>query len=390
MTRPLFVAVAALLVLVPLVPSGAAQTETQGSIETPPSPAGGTYLMKVRVENFMLTDPPAGGAAPNEPGRGHIVYTLNGAVCAAAANCGGPYATASATFEYKGLVPGDVVCAELVNHDGSSLEPRILMCESVGPTRLRITSAQPAVGEGKLSRDATVTVDVKGFVLRPVPTAATPLANEPLAGHVMYLLQRPGETSPTGCIGGCSGGTTYETHATSFTYRGVRDGDRLVVRLVNHDGSRLANNLEQVQIVGAPTVTAVSEPPRLEGDYTLRVAVANFLLTEAGVSGPTQAAQAGTGHIHYLIKRKDAASFVPCEAACAGGQPYATTALSFAFQDLKDGDEVAAELVTSDHHALSPAVRVTVTFAEKILPVPGFEFAFLALILAGLAVLRRR
>lgn len=109
------------------------------------------------------------------------------------------------------------------------------------------------------------------------------------------------------------------------------------------------------------------------GTYPMTVEVGDFRL--APVSA-TPANRAGEGHIHYLIN----------------GQPapgdYATNAKSFTFNNLKNGDEVGAELVNNDHSALSPK---TIATSKVGAGVPGFEpLVLLGALAVAISLVRRR
>lgn len=82
------------------------------------------------------------------------------------------------------------------------------------------------------------------------------------------------------------------------------------------------------------------------GSYTMKVDVSGFKLVEVG---STDQNTKGEGHIHYLLNGK------PADGA------YATTATSFTYEGLKEGDVLTVELVNNDHSSTDPKATSSLT-----------------------------
>lgn len=129
------------------------------------------------------------------------------------------------------------------------------------------------------------------------------------------------------------------------------------------------------------------------GTQTVSVDVDGFNL----VSFAGKDAKKGEGHIHYLVNGQDACT--AGKADCSAPTDYATTAKSFTFINLEEGDEITVELVLSDHTASGTdsngnlnggRVLDTATVSADSNDAPGFEIAALLAGLVGLAFLARR
>lgn len=129
------------------------------------------------------------------------------------------------------------------------------------------------------------------------------------------------------------------------------------------------------------------------GDSSITVSVDKFRL----VDFTGRDAVKGEGHIHYLVNGKDACS--AGKATCAAPTDYATTATTFKFKDLKEGDKITVELVLSNHGPsgtdsagnLDGKTRVlTEATVADSMGIPSVPFALLALGLVALAFVARR
>lgn len=134
-----------------------------------------------------------------------------------------------------------------------------------------------------------------------------------------------------------------------------------------------------------------------EGTQTVEVEVSNFKLVPFAGKMGTAAHVKGEGHIHYFVNGKDACS--AGKATCAAPTDYATTATSFTFKDLKEGDKVSVELVLSDHgpsgtdaggNLDGSSVKTEKSVAQGSAGIPAPSLALLALAVIGLAAFVRR
>lgn len=160
----------------------------------------------------------------------------------------------------------------------------------------------------------------------------------------------------------------------------------------------LATLLVAAPLVSAAHSVAITSGKADDSSYTMTVKVDKFnLVPFAGKSG-AEAHKKGEGHIHYLANGKDACS--AGKADCAAPTDYATTATTFTFKNLKDGDKLQAELVLSDHtpsgtdansnldgsRVLSSEVNV-----DEGMGIPAAPAMLVAVAILGLAfILRRR
>lgn len=133
------------------------------------------------------------------------------------------------------------------------------------------------------------------------------------------------------------------------------------------------------------------------GDSSITVSVDKFNLVPFADKTATNNHVKGEGHIHYLVNGKDACS--AGKATCAAPTDYATTATTFKFKDLKEGDKITVELVLSDHGPsgtdsagnLDGKTRVlTEATVADSMGIPGVPVALLALGLVALAFVARR
>jgi MYXO-CTERM domain-containing protein len=195
----------------PVQAAGPALSITSGTA------SAGSYHMTVDVTGFELV--PVQSAPVNEAGKGHIHYFINGAPAP------GAYATPNKEFTFEGLKAGDIVTAELTNNDHSSLSPPVIQTRVVEGA-FSIASGTPQAGDYEMMVSTP-----SGFHLDPV--SVTPV-NKAGHGHIHYFLNgAPCQTT-------CALGASYATEKTSFTFHGLKAGDKVSAELVNNDHSSLA------------------------------------------------------------------------------------------------------------------------------------------------------
>ncbi|MEK6985067.1 MAG: hypothetical protein AABX89_01625 [Candidatus Thermoplasmatota archaeon] len=353
----LIVATAALLA------TATVQAATLGITST--APTSGDYTMAVTTGDFSFA---AVNATPvNKAGQGHIHYFLNGAPCENTCAGGASYATTDKSFTFKGLKAGDVVTAELVNNDHSSLATPVLQTQFIG-AGLTVTSTAPAS-----AGDYAMSVTVPGLKLSDV-NLVNP-KNAAGQGHIHYFL------NGAPCADACAGGAVYASKSPSFTFKGLKAGDVVTAELVNNDHSSFATQQTVTQIVGgAILLTATPKAP----EATLTVNVGQFGLVPVSAT-PTNAA--GKGHLHFLLNGAACQDTTKCPGF------YATDATSFVYTNLVEGDKIGVEVVNSDHTSLSPRIVMeqTVVKGAPTISTPGFELvALVAALGAALVVLRRK
>jgi hypothetical protein len=207
-----------------------------------PAPIPGDYSMMVTVQGFDLAaaeTPPL----PDAPRTGHIVYTLNGQDCAGACAQGQASATDATLFTFYGLVAGDRVAAELVDNAGHSLAPPVRAVQQASVPNLFVTSGTPVAG------NYTMRVVVTGM------TIAAPNPNLPAGfAHLVYTLNGL-PCNNKGATQGYCGTSRFATDSRNFTFRFLKEGDKLGVELVRNDGSSLDPPLsaELTVLRGNPT-----------------------------------------------------------------------------------------------------------------------------------------
>lgn len=161
--------------------------------------------------------------------------------------------------------------------------------------------------------------------------------------------------------------------------------------------SALVAALLLAPMASAAHSVAISSGKVKAGDTTITVTVDKFKLVPFADKTASNNHVKGEGHIHYLVNGKDACS--AGKATCAAPTDYATTATSFTFKDLKEGDKITVELVLSDHGPsgtdaagnLDGKTRVlTEATVADSMGIPGVPVALLAMALVALAFVVRR
>lgn len=95
-------------------------------------PVAGSTDFEVRVVSFTLVKPTS-PARENNAGAGHIHYLIQREGENGFSHAPGLYATANTRFHFDDLEAGDIIAAELVNHDHSSLTPPVRVTYTVLP-----------------------------------------------------------------------------------------------------------------------------------------------------------------------------------------------------------------------------------------------------------------
>ncbi|MEA3190797.1 MAG: hypothetical protein QOD77_1379 [Thermoplasmata archaeon] len=377
------VALVALLVVVPLA---AAAASARPALEVlSPAPRVGDHTMVVAVGNVTLMAP--GGSlgenatSDQEKATAFLEYRLNGAPCAAICAHGAPYRTTATTFTFANLQAGDRVSVEVLQANGTSYDPPVLVEQGV---RLQSSpNEQPAVAIRTSTPNAgdyiMEAVPIGFTVVAPTPT---PLPQNRTSGHFLYTL------NGVPCTGNCSGGAPAATGADKFVFHGLKLADRVAVELVNHDGTSYNPARRAVQVVTAPKITVGSGVPRAGQAYDINVTVSGFTLAEP-VGQPRSA---GTGHLHYLVceRAERTNDFEACKQAPGDSM---TSDTAFRYTGLEEGQILIVELVHNDHTPLDPPVRgrVDVEDAAPQDPLaPGVGPALALGLLAAAALVRRR
>ncbi|MES2153589.1 MAG: hypothetical protein V4510_00450 [bacterium] len=338
-----------------------------------PDPLAGDYTMTVHVDGVTLTD----DFADPDDDSGHLLYGLNQAPCNGSCSNGQPYETANETFTFYDLKVGDIIVAVVVHGNGTDFEPPVFIVRAVrnvnqqgDAVRLAINGTAPHPG---VPNPGQYTMDVVPIGVELVqPGIAEDTRGE---GHLLYTL------NGQACVDPCST-EPAETTSTTFTFHDLQVGDVVGVELLNNHGSPFYPAVKRLQAVAAPSLQVVTSGPHEGASYKMTVHVSAFTLVAAAKAGPNNA---GAGHIHYLVKPKDAADFKP-----ASGDSD-TVDTSFTFRDLHEGDTVAAELVANDHGHLATQVlrsQIVGPAEEKDPLAPGVG-PILVLVLLGAAFVAR-
>lgn len=390
--RPM-VALLALLVVVPLAAPLAFAQEGEGEPEAArptltvlsPTPRVGDHAMIVSVTGATLLAP-GGSLGENATSDQYnatsfLEYRLNGAPCAGICARGAPHRTAATTFEFSSLQAGDRISVEVLRFNGTSYDPPVLAEQGV---RLQSSpNDQPAVAI------RTSTPNAGSYIMHAVPIGfdvvaptPSPLPQNRTSGHFLYTL------NGAPCAGNCSGGAPAYTGADKFVFHGLKVGDRVAVELVNHDGTSFSPARRAVQVVTTPKITVGSGAPRAGQDYLSNVTVSGFTLAEP----IGQPASSGTGHLHYLVcdRAERTNDFEACKPAPGD---YMTSATSFRYTGLEEGQVLIIELVNNDHSPLAPPVRgrVDVEDAAPQDPLaPGVGPVLALGLLAAAALVRRK
>jgi len=102
-----------------------------------------------------------------------------------------------------------------------------------------ITITTPAPKPGDYTMQVSVSADFQLVPVQPQPVNAAG------KGHIHYILNdKP-------CQDACAGGAAYATPSTSFTFKGLKAGDKVSAELVNNDHSSLSPRIIQSQTVAA-------------------------------------------------------------------------------------------------------------------------------------------
>lgn len=193
------------------------------------TPNAGTYTMRVAAIGFEAVAPTKTPPALNRTS-GHFLYTKNGTPCTGNCSGGAPAETGADAFTFQHLAVGDRVAVELVNHDGTPYQPARRSVQVVTAPKLVVGSGVPRAGT-----DYAMNVTVSGFTLEP-PTGQP---NNAGTGHLHYLVCQRAER--TNDFEACKPATgDYATPKTTFLYKGLEEGQVLIVELVNNDHSPLA------------------------------------------------------------------------------------------------------------------------------------------------------
>ncbi len=336
-------------------------------------PIAGTYTMNVRVVDFTLS---SDFSDPDED-TGHLAYGINGRPCSGPCSGGANWETTDTSFTFMDLKTGDVIQVVLVLGNGTNLDPLVYIQRTVRnviePSQRPSLAVNGAAPHPAAPNPGTYTMEiVPARVTLVQPGVAE---NDRTQGHLRYIL------NGQACTGDCSNNADSETTSTTFTFYGLTAGDLIGAELLHNDGTPFAPAVRTLQAVANPTLQILTQGPR-EGDYTMDVLVKSFTLLGSASAGPNNA---GAGHIHYTIKHKDTAEFVPA----AGNSDTSST--RFEFKDVSEGDTIAAELVSNDHAILSPRVFATQVAAagEQQDPLAPGVGPLLMVVLLGAALLAR-
>jgi hypothetical protein len=363
-------------------------------------PVPGDYTMRVRVRNFDLVPPNA--SQPDRPGEGHIVWLLNDFPCAGECARGASYQTTAPAFTYRRLVVGDYVTAVLVHNSGFP----VLVTHPVPPNTTDEETGEPITGNVTvpvfvtLVVNATATVGPHLGIVSGIPNAGDYTMRLRVE---RFTLVQPGtqdivDPVDTGFVryskngvpcGDACGPAAGDTASTQFTFEGVKVGDRLSAELMRWDDAcacalSLERAVQATTLVAAPRVTVVSGPPQ-EGVYTMRVRVTGFTLNE------TAPANAGTGHVVYLVERNgpDPLRRGPLEQPTGCGDT-ATDSTNFTYCELEEGERLVAQLVSGGRVvAASEPLEVSRAPREGMFASGLQVFAVVAVALVA-ARLRRR
>lgn len=224
-----------------------------------------------------------------------------------------------------------------------------------GPPKMTLLSPDPIAG------DYTMVLRVEQFTLTDNRTD-----KDPDVGHLFYALNQDGfRWLPCEAI--CSGGAPHETTNTTFTFHGVKAGDKVAALLVNANGTitrkiiwrevRNINDIEagpELAIDGTLPNPGVPNP----GTYTMKVVPLNVRLVRPGSGEPNDR---HSGHLLYLHNGQ------PCQDACSGGAEAAADATTFTFHDLALRDTVGVQLLNNDGTPFEPRAMAVLTVASPVL-----------------------
>ena len=102
----------------------------------------------------------------------------------------------------------------------------------------------------------TVDVEVTGFKLVPFAGKTGTAAHVKGEGHIHYLVN--GKDACSAGKADCSAPTDYATTSTSFTFKGLKEGDKVTVELVLSDhtpsGTDAAGNLDGSKVLTQASV----------------------------------------------------------------------------------------------------------------------------------------
>ena len=106
----------------------------------------------------------------------------------------------------------------------------------------------------------TIDVEVTGFKLVPFAGKTGEAARVKGEGHIHYLVN--GKDACSVGKADCSAPTDYATTSTSFTFKGLKEGDKVTVELVLSDhtpsGTDAAGHLNGAQVLTERTVSSSS------------------------------------------------------------------------------------------------------------------------------------
>lgn len=191
------------------------------SVVTGPPNVGTDYTMDVVLLGGKLVPP--GTTTQNVLPEGHLVFLLNGNPCADANKCSGNAATADLRYTFKNLVQRDLIGVEFVQNNGASYDPPSRAILAVTTPTITVSGSLPRAG------DVNLTVSVTGFTLLPPMSGP----NNAGHGHIKYYLVNETCTSSQ-----CELPTS--TDATSYPFKGIKNGQKLGAELVHMDGTSLS------------------------------------------------------------------------------------------------------------------------------------------------------